>query len=107
MDKVVNMEQLTGFIERTGMAYIKGYAEYLPAEVQMALIQAVVKRCWEYEATGWTPDQIHNGNSLIAEAIRTNDRLTGRRLHELLSAEAEGRLVVLDEKADMGPEGGC
>lgn len=94
------MEQLTGFIERTGVAYIKGYAEYLPAEVKMTLVQAVVKRCWEYEATGWTPDQIHDGNSLIAEAIRANDGLTGRRLYELLTAEAEGRLLVLPRQAE-------
>ena len=49
----------------------------------------------DYEDNGVTVDQIRDAHSIIADAIRANNRLTGRRLDEILVAEAEERLLIL------------
>lgn len=93
------MKRLTGFNERTGQAYIEGYAGYLPAEMQMAFVQAVVKKCWEYENTGLEPEEaeackVALMGKTLAE-IKEIEGLSIERMKELAKAESEGRLLVL------------
>ena len=82
------MNRLTGFNKRTGQAYIEGYAEYLPAEIKMALVQVVVKKCWDYENTGLEPEEIN-------ELLHDSTGPLHKKLGEWIKAETEGRLVVL------------
>lgn len=100
------MKRLTGFNERTGQAYIEGYAGYLPAEVQMAIVQAVVKKCWEYENTGLDPEEVAYflGTTMSVKEAKAQYLEHKKRHDEYMAwkkAETEGRLFVIPWATDI------
>lgn len=62
---------------------------------QSAFRQRCVERLATYEDTGLTPEQCENAKIIIESAF-SDDTSKAERIRELLKADREGRLIIVD-----------
>lgn len=91
------MERLTKRINGV-VVYVGAKNPYstgqIPCEVEPAGVREMMDRLAAYEDTGLTPEQCENAKDIIESAF-SDDTSKAERIRELLTADKEGRLVVL------------
>ena len=92
------MERLTERI-RTGEVLMA--SDYEGKYTEKEWICVLQDRISAYEDTGLTPEQCENAKVII-EAAFSDDTSKAERIRELLKADKDGRLVVLEKGENHG-----
>ncbi len=88
------MERLTQRIKTGEVLMASEYEEKYTTEEWICVLQ---DRLAAYEDTGLTPDQVVNAKTIIKSAF-ADDTSKAERIRKLVSADDEGRVVVLPRK---------